>query len=310
MTKEHRDKELSSAKRLREILGVFGRYNLLHGLSPEKLRLIFEDLGPTFIKLGQLLSMRPDMIPDAYCKELTRLRTEARPMEFSDVVQVLEGEYGEECGDIFSAIDEKPLGSASIAQVHAAVLKNGRSVVVKVQRPDIYARMEQDIKLLHKASVVIKIFSRTGQVVDLGGVLDEIWTVAKQEMDFMTEASHMRRFKELNAGLKYVAFPEVVWELTTPKVLCMEQIDGIQIDDTDALSAQGYDLKDLAHKLVAGYAKQVLEDGFFHADPHPEICGSGTGKSFGSTWDGRHALRAGQEIDEKGRYSYRGGRHI
>ena len=269
MTKERKTKEISSAQRLKEIIGIFGYYNLLHGLSPEKLRLIFEDLGPTFIKFGQLLSMRPDMIPDEYCKELARLRTGARPMEFADVIGVLEGEYGEDCGDIFEMIDQKPLGSASIAQVHAAVLKNGRSVVIKVQRPDIYERMEQDIRLLHKASVVIKIFGRMGQVIDLNAVLDEIWTVAKQELDFMTEAEHIRRFTELNEGLRYVAFPTVFWELTTPKALCMERIDGMQIDDTEALAAEGYDLKDIAHKLVTCYAKQVLEDGYFHADPHP-----------------------------------------
>ncbi len=269
MTKERKAKEISSAKRLREILGIFGRYNLIHGLSPEKLRSIFEDLGPTFVKFGQLLSMRPDMIPDDYCRELTRLRTGARPMPFIDVEGVLEDEYGEDCGELFETIDESPLGSASIAQVHAAVLKNGRSVVLKVQRPDIYERMETDIRLLHRASVVIKIFSRTGQVIDLNGVLDEIWTVAKQELDFMTEAGHIQRFTELNEGLRYVSFPTVVWELTTPKVLCMERINGIQIDDTEALAAGGYDFKDLAHKLVTCYAKQVLEDGYFHADPHP-----------------------------------------
>ncbi|SHH91662.1 ubiquinone biosynthesis protein [Sporobacter termitidis DSM 10068] len=264
-----KQKDGSSGERLREILGVFGRYNLIHGLSPEKLRHILEDLGPTFIKLGQILSMRPDMIPEEYCRELTRLRTEVRPMAFAEVVAVLESEYGDDYREIFSALEEKPLGSASIAQVHAAVLKNGRSVVVKVQRPDIYDRMCLDIRLLHKAAVIIKIIGRTGQVIDLNGVLDEMWAVAKQEMDFMTEAEHIRRFGELNRALKYVAFPEVEWELTTPKVLCMERIEGIQIDDTEALLQEGYDLHDIAQKLAAGYAKQVIEDGFFHADPHP-----------------------------------------
>lgn len=274
VTKERKSKktktgESSSGERLREIIGVFGRYNLIHGLSPEKLRHILEDLGPTFLKLGQLLSMRPDMIPEAYCSELTRLRTEVKPMEFPEVVDVLKSEYGKDYRDVFSALDERPLGSASIAQVHAAVLKNGKSVVVKVQRPGIYERMNQDIKLLHKAAVIIKIIGRTGQVIDFNGVLDEIWNVAKQELNFMTEAEHIRRFTELNRGLKYVAFPEAEWELITPKVLCMERVGGIQIDDTAALAREGYDLRDIAQKLAACYAKQVIEDGFFHADPHP-----------------------------------------
>ncbi len=270
MTKESRDKKPgASAKRFREILGVLGRYNLIRGLSPEKLRMIFEDLGPTFVKLGQLLSMRSDMLPEAYCAELTRLRTEVRPMDFAEVVSVLEEEYGEDYREVFRTLVEKPIGSASIAQVHEAVLKTGRSVVLKVQRPGIYERMNQDIRLLHKATAVIRIFGRAGQVVDIGGVLDEIWAVAKQEMDFMTEAGHIRRFTELNGAIRYTAFPEVVWELTTPRVLCMERIGGIQIDNTDELAREGYDLGEIAQKLVAGYAKQVLEDGYFHADPHP-----------------------------------------
>lgn len=274
MTKERnpetkKTKESSSGKRLREILGVFRRYKLIHGLSPEKLRHILEDLGPTFVKLGQLLSMRPDMIPEEYCRELTRLRTEVKPMGFGEVVAVLEREYGEDYRVVFAALDEMPLGSASIAQVHAAVLENGRSVVVKVQRPGIYERMNQDIKLLHKAAGIIKIIGGKGQVIDLKAVLDEMWTVAKQELDFMTEAEHIRRFVELNQEINYVTFPEVVWTLTTSKVLCMERIEGIQIDDTDTLTREGYDLHDIALKLAAGYAKQVIEDGFFQADPHP-----------------------------------------
>lgn len=269
VTREQKDKEGSSSKRLREILGVFRRYSLVHGLSPEKLLHILEDLGPTFVKLGQIMSMRPDMIPEAYCKELTRLRTEVRPMEFTDIVQVLEEELGEDYREIFTELDEKPLGAASIAQVHAAVLKNGRRVVVKVQRPGIYERMNQDIRLLHRVSVLVKIIGRTGQVIDLRGVLDEMWAVAKQEMDFLTEAGNIRRFAELNEELRYVASPEVVWALTTSKVLCMERVDGIPIDDTEALVREGYELKDIAQKLVAAYAKQVIGDGFFQADPHP-----------------------------------------
>lgn len=262
-------KKSSSGERLREILRVFKRYNLIHGISPEKLRHILEDLGPTFVKLGQIMSIRPDLIPEGYCQELTRLRTEVKPMKFDEVISVLESEYGQNYCDFFSTLDEKPLGSASIAQVHAAVLKNGRSVVVKVQRPGIYERMNLDIKLLHKAAVFIKIIGRMGQVIDLNAVLDEMWTVAKQEMNFMTEAEHIQRFGELNKDVKYVAFPAVEWELTTSKVLCMERIEGIQIDDTEALIDAGYDLHDIAQKMVSGYAKQVIVDGFFHADPHP-----------------------------------------
>ncbi len=255
--------------RLKEIIEVFGRYNLIHGITPEKLRHILEDLGPTFVKLGQLLSMRPDMIPEEFCSELTLLRTEVKPMSFEEVGSVLSREYGEDYADRFISIDEKPLGSASIAQVHAAVLRDGRKVVLKVQRPGIYERMDQDVRLLQKACVIINIISRTGKVIDLKMVLDELWKAAKEELDFHTEAEHIRRFTELNKFKGSVAFPKVEWALTTSKVLCMENVGGIQIDDEKALLEAGYKLEDVAYKLAACYVGQVLDDGFFHADPHP-----------------------------------------
>jgi ubiquinone biosynthesis protein len=263
------NKEISPAERLKEIIAVFGRYNLIHGITPEKLRHILENLGPTFVKLGQILSMRPDMIPEEYCRELTLLRTEVSPMDFQEVIHILDSEYGEDYLNIFASIDPSPLGSASIAQVHAAVLKDGRKMALKIQRPGIYERMDQDIKLLHKASVIIKIISRTGRVIDVNMVLDELWNAAKKEMDFVSEAQHIKRFTELNSNVAFLAFPEVEWKLTTPRVLCMEYIGGIQIDDTEKLVSEGYDLRDIALKLVAGYVRQVLDDGFFHADPHP-----------------------------------------
>jgi ubiquinone biosynthesis protein len=281
MTEERRTKESSSGERLKEILGVLGRYDLLHGLTPEKLRHILEDLGPTFVKLGQILSMRPDMIPEAYCAELVRLRAEVKPMEFHEVVRVLEEEYGEDYRTVFRSLEEKPLGSASIAQAHAAVLQNGQPCGVKVQRPGIYERMDQDVRLLRKASVVIKIFSKTGKVIDFNAVLDEIWNVTKQEMDFITEAEHIRRFTVLNEDVQYVAFPRVEWALTTPKVLCMEKVDGIQIDDTKTLAREGYDLKDIAQKLVAGYVKQCWKTAFSRRTRIQATFASGKGKSSG-----------------------------
>jgi ubiquinone biosynthesis protein len=255
--------------RLKEIIEVFGRYNLIHGITPEKLRHILEDLGPTFVKLGQLLSMRPDMIPEEFCNELTLLRTEVKPMSFEEVGSVLLSEYGEDYADRFIEIEERPLGSASIAQVHAAVLRDGRKVVLKIQRPGIYERMDQDVRLLQKAAVIINIVSRTGKVIDLKAVLEELWKAAKEEMNFLAEAEHIRRFTELSKRNSFAAFPKVVWELTTARVLCMENVGGIQIDDTEALIGAGYDLKDLAYRLASCYVGQVLDDGFFHADPHP-----------------------------------------
>jgi ubiquinone biosynthesis protein len=259
----------TAAARFKDILKVLRRYDLIKGLNPQKLRQILEDLGPTFIKLGQIMSMRPDMIPSEYCDELIRLRAEVKPMPYAEVLMVLEGEFGEAPEKHFSHIDETPYGAASIAQVHRARLKSGKDVVIKVQRPGIYEKMAMDIKLLRKASGIIRIIGHTGSVIDFNALIGEMWTVAQQEMDFLLEASHIREFAECNADIVYIAFPEVEAELTTHKVLVMEFIDGIQIDDAQALKENGYDAQEISEKLSANFVKQVVDDGFFHADPHP-----------------------------------------
>ena len=248
---------------------MLARHEITRGLNPEKLRRVLEDLGPTFVKFRQLLSMRPDILPDEYCEALTQLRTDVMPMDFETVRGVLEAEYGKAPEQVFASIDSEPTGSASIAQAHRAVLKDGRPVILKVQRPGIYEKMAQDMRLLHRASSIFRIVRRSGQVIDFDNVIDEMWSAAQQEMDFLIEAGHIREFTENNAGIPYIAFPKVETALTTPRVLVMEYVDGIQIDDTEALKKAGYNPADLCDKLAANYLKQVVDDGFFHADPHP-----------------------------------------
>jgi len=262
-------KSASEKGRFRDILKVLARHEITRGLSPEKLRRVLEDLGPTFVKFGQLLSMRPDILPDEYCEALTQLRTDVMPMDFETVRGVLEAEYGKAPEQVFASIDSEPAGSASIAQAHRAVLKDGRPVILKVQRPGIYEKMAQDMRLLHRASSIFRIVRRSGQVIDFDNVIDEMWSAAQQEMDFLIEAGHIREFTENNAGIPYIAFPKVETALTTPRVLVMEYVDGIQIDDTEALKKAGYNPAELCDKLAANYLKQVVDDGFFHADPHP-----------------------------------------
>ncbi len=264
-----RKNNATAAARFKDIVSVLRRHDIIKGLTPKKLREILEELGPTFIKLGQIMSMRPDMIPSEYCDELTKLRTDVAPMPFAEVMDVLKSEIGEAPEKHFAHIEEEPYGSASIAQVHRARLKNGRDVVIKVQRPGIYEKMAMDLKLLRKASGIIRIIGHTGGVIDMNAVVGEMWTTAQQEMDFLLEASHIREFAECNADIQYIAFPEVEADLTTHKVLVMELIDGIQIDDEALLRENGYDLREIGEKLSANFVKQVLDDGFFHADPHP-----------------------------------------
>lgn len=261
--------EDSSLKRLREMLGVLRRHDIVHGLNPQKLRQILEDMGPTYVKLGQIMSMRSDILPKAYCDELVKLRAQAKPMPFSDVKQVIEKEYGAPAQNIFASIDPTPLGSASIAQVHAAVLKNKQKVVIKVQRPGIREVMAKDITLMKKAVHLLGLVSSAADVVDFESVIDELWVVAQQEMDFLLEANHNKEFARLNKDVAYVACPKIEEGLTTPHVIVMEHIDGIQIDRLEELRKLGYDPEEIGHKLAENYCKQVLEDSFFHADPHP-----------------------------------------
>ncbi len=254
--------------RLREMTAVLHKHGITRGVTPEKLRLILEDLGPTYIKIGQIMSMHSDILPKRYCEELMRLRSEVAPMPFEEVEEILQDSYGMDWREIFQSIEETPLGSASIAQAHKAVLKDGRPVVMKIQRRGIYETMARDIVLLKRAVKVLPPVSLK-DMVDLDMVLDELWAVTREEMNFLTEAANMEEFARKNQDVSFVGVPILYQEYTTPHVLVMEYIDGFSIDDKETLLAEGYDLKEVGSKLVDNYIKQVIEDGFFHADPHP-----------------------------------------
>jgi ubiquinone biosynthesis protein len=256
------------AGRLMEIVGVLKTHGVIRGMTPVKLRETVEDLGPTYVKLGQMLSMRPDLLPAAYCEELQKLRSEVAPMPFDEVERVVEASLGMKLNEAFPAFDPAPIGSASIAQAHAAVLPSGEPVVVKVQREGIYDVMASDIALLRKAAGLLKL-TPTGETVDFAMVLNEVWAVSQQEMDFLNEANNAAEFRRLNEDVAYVTCPAVYKALSTRHVLVMEKVDGIRIDDLDALLAQKYDPEEISRKLCQNYMKQVLDDGFFHADPHP-----------------------------------------
>ncbi|MEG2687097.1 MAG: AarF/UbiB family protein, partial [Christensenellaceae bacterium] len=185
--------------RISEMLEVLKKNDIAHGLTPKKLRTILEELGPTFVKLGQILSMRADLIPSEYCDELTSLRSHVTPFPFAEAKQVIAQEYGvKSWREVFSSLEAQPLGSASIAQVHKAVLKDGRNVVVKVQRPRIKETMGQDIAILRRAIALVKFAPELGDPLDFQIMVEEMWVVAQQEMDFLIEASHLEEFSKLN----------------------------------------------------------------------------------------------------------------
>ena len=261
--------EAGATARLREMVAVLRKRDVVRGVTPDKLRLMLEDLGPTFVKLGQVMSMRPDFLPPEYCDELMKLQTSAKPLPFAVILEVIEREYNRRWDKVFSYIDEEALGSASIAQVHRAVLVTGEKVVVKVQRPGIYEVMSKDIVLLKRAATLLKVVSRSQDVIDFNMVLDEMWTIAQQEMDFFIEADHIAEFEHLNRDVDYVSCPQVYRQLSTQHILVMESVEGIQIDDFEQLRSRGYDVNQLGRRLGENYVKQIIEDGFFHADPHP-----------------------------------------
>ena len=256
-------------KRLGQITRIVEQFDVLHGLTPVKMRLMFEALGPTFVKVGQILSMRSEILPQSFCDELAKLRADADPMPYSTVLDVLAAEYGRPADEVFAHIDPKPLGSASLAQVHRATLKTGEDVAIKVQRPGVRETMAQDVSIMRSIAKAATKVIRTSQIVDLKGVVEELWDTFESETDFLIEARNLAEFKRFAARFKYMDCPTAYTELCTEHVVVMEYIDGISVSHPGRLVDAGYDLKEIGTKLVDNYATQILDDGFFHADPHP-----------------------------------------
>lgn len=258
-----------NSERFREIKDVLRKNQITRGVTPEKLRMILEELGPTYIKLGQIMSLHSDFLPKAYCDELLKLNSDVTPMPFDDVEDVINHSYGQDWRELFQFIEEAPLGSASIAQVHRARLKNGEEVIIKVERKGIYDTMARDIGLLHRLVKLIPPVGDFKNLVDLDMVLDELWSAAQEEMDFLKEAANMDEFSRNNASVQYVTTPKLYHEYSTGHVLVMEYIDGYSLDDVESLQNAGYDMDEIGTKFVNNFIKQVMDDGFFHADPHP-----------------------------------------
>lgn len=287
-------RERDNIKRLREIVYVFLKYGFsplverLHlyrlvsigrrlrlrkeaeELSlPERLRLAFEELGPTFIKLGQLLSTRPDVLPEEYIQELRKLLDKVPPERSEDIVKEIEEELGVPVGSVFKSFNRKPVAAASIAQVHLATLHDGREVAVKVQRPKIRKTIERDIRILYYIARLLERYIPETQLFNPTGIVDEFSRMISREMDFLYEASSMERMAVETKGEEDLIIPEVIREYTTKRVLTMERLYGIRVDDVDRLVMAGIDPRDVARRLAEIYMKQIFLYGFFHADPHP-----------------------------------------
>ena len=259
----------SRNKRLHEIIGLVRKYKVMDGITPAHFRDMLVDLGPSFVKIGQMLSLRSEILPQAYCDALATLQMDADPLPFKEIEHALENIYGERFSSIFSNIDPKPLGSASLAQVHKATLSNGDVVAVKVQRPGVRATMAQDIDVMRSVAKRLSRFMKDNQMVDLRDVVEELWSTFLEETDFTKETQNLHEFALLNKDVAYIRCPMPYLEYCSEEVLVMEYIEGTSLRDTDKLVELGYDLEEIGMKALDNYATQILDFGFFHADPHP-----------------------------------------
>lgn len=206
MAEKGATQQAENRKRFKEILAVMKKHDIVRGVSPEKLFNVINELGPTFVKLGQILSTRSDVLPQVYCDELKKLRSNVPPMPYEQVSRQIERAYGQTPEEVFSFFDQTALGSASIAQAHAAVLKSGERVVAKIQREGIHETMSRDIQLLKQACKLLK-YMPSRDLVDFTKVLDEMWIVTQQEMNFQTEANNLERFSKIKPQCK------ILWDL-------------------------------------------------------------------------------------------------
>ncbi|HYA32268.1 MAG TPA: AarF/ABC1/UbiB kinase family protein, partial [Thermodesulfovibrionales bacterium] len=262
----HLGRYIPFAKRLK----AFGQWPALKGPSvSERLRTVFEELGPTFIKLAQLLSSRPDLITAQYANEFKKLQDKVPPFPVGDAKQIIEDEFKKPLDAVFLQFQDSPVAAASIAQVHFARLIDGRDVIVKVQRPGIREQMETDINILWSVARLLERHVPESRFFNPAGIVDEFSKTLRKELDFIGEARNCSRFGKNFESNPDIFIPRAYGDLVTEKVLVMERIEGTRIDNIPEIIAMGLDRRKLVEISVGAYFKMVLEDGFFHADPHP-----------------------------------------
>lgn len=232
--------------------------------------LALQELGPTFIKLGQILSTRPDLLPPEFIKELEKLQDQTPPFESTAAIEIVERELKKPLGELFRNFESVPVAAASLSQVHRAKMHDGRIVAVKIQRPGIRKTIEIDLDILQDLAGFVENRIHNGWNFRPQMMVEEFRKAIRKELDFVQEANHLKKFKSNFRDIKYIRVPEVYWELTTPTVLTMEFIEGIKINEVNQAQYEGkYDPKLVAIRSTEAMLKQVFEDGFFHADPHP-----------------------------------------
>ena len=238
-------------------------------LTPVRLRRVLEELGPSFIKLGQLMSTRADVFPPEYIDELTKLQDSVPPVPFDEIRQVLERELKKPLKEAFAEFDETAMAAASVAQVHAAHLAGGEKVAVKIIRPGIAKMIRNDIHLMYYLARRIEKAFEVGRILGVVNIVKEFERTIFRELDMFMEGGNIEKFAAGFGEVDEIYIPKVYWELTTRSILVMEHIDGIKMDQVDAIRAAGIDPEEVAMIGLRSFSRQLLEVGTFHADPHP-----------------------------------------
>jgi len=233
------------------------------------LREMLDELGPTFVKFGQLLSTRPDIVPPDIIAELRGLQDDVRPFPFADVERTIQADLGQPVERLFLEFDETPLAAASIGQVHGAVLPNGKHVVVKVQRPNAPRQIEADLALMYQAARLVKERIRALDFIDSNEIVDEFARSIRQELDYRLEGRNADVFHRNFAGYAHVAVPRVYWSYTRARVLTLERLEGTQLADIDLDNTSLDQRRRLAYLIAETWMTMIFRHGFFHGDPHP-----------------------------------------
>jgi ubiquinone biosynthesis protein len=243
-----------------------------NGASPEtavafRKRLV--ELGPAYIKLGQVLSTRPDLMPASYVEELEKLQDDVDPIPYDAVTTTIEEQLGARMSKLFDEFEREPLGTASLGQVHAALLRGGRPVVVKVQRPDIVPMLADDLEFFRELAAFLTRHTDAGARVDMLGIVTQLERALLDELDYRIEARNAASMRRALAEFPHLLIPKVVEGYTSEKVLTTERVNGLKIDEVSPLTRIEYDFQPLAEELTRAYLKTIIIDGHFHADPHP-----------------------------------------
>jgi predicted unusual protein kinase regulating ubiquinone biosynthesis (AarF/ABC1/UbiB family) len=279
--------------RLAATIGLFTRYGLadfakqqgLKGIAPDPEDLDDDDapsaekatafrkrlveLGPAYVKLGQVLSTRPDLLPATYVKELERLQDDVGPIPIAEVRETIEEELGARMSKLFDEFDEEPIGTASLGQVHVARLRDGRAVVVKVQRPHIRESLAEDVEYFQQLAAFLADHTHVGSRVDIVGIIQQLERALADELDYRMEARNAMAFRRSLAEFPRILIPRVIEGYTTERVLTSERIKGVKISEVSPLTRIEHDFLPVAEELTRAYLKQITIDGHFHADPHP-----------------------------------------